>query len=229
MKPVQARLRPLASRTSSRTSICEAQRLFAQLVPITDAEKLKHGAQAWYSVVKLVVAIGLLSASISGSLIAAEKPARGEFQLHTTAFQAGGFIPPKYTCSGDNVSPALSWTGVPGGTKSLVLIVSDPDAPSGTWIHWIVYDLPASARQLPERLPKAGDIEGGGRQGTTSFQEVGYGGPCPPPGDAHHYHFTLYALNARLNLQAGASGEQIDGAMKGHVIAKAELIGLYKR
>ncbi|HTV55722.1 MAG TPA: YbhB/YbcL family Raf kinase inhibitor-like protein [Terriglobia bacterium] len=176
-----------------------------------------------------VAAIGFLSALTSGILMAAAKPARGAFQVYSTAFRSGGFIPQKYTCGGDNASPALSWREVPAGAKSLVLILSDPDAPGGTWIHWLVYNLSANARQLPEGLSKAGDIKGGGKQGTNSFQDVGYGGPCPPPGDPHHYHFTLYALNVRLALQAGASLDQVDRAMKGHIIGKADLVGLYKR
>jgi Raf kinase inhibitor-like YbhB/YbcL family protein len=229
MRPVHARLRGLASKRLSRKIMNKAEELVVLTSGFSGPDRLKRCARECAGVVKAVAATGLLFAFVCGILTAAERPAKGAFQLQSTAFGEGGFIPQKYTCSGENVSPALSWTDVPAGTKSLVLIVSDPDAPSGTWIHWIVYDLPASIRRLPEGLPKAGDIEGGGRQGTSSFQEVGYGGPCPPPGDAHHYHFTLFALNARLGLQAGATREQVDRAMKGRVIAKAELVGLYKR
>jgi Raf kinase inhibitor-like YbhB/YbcL family protein len=151
------------------------------------------------------------------------------FRLASAAFRPGSFIPSKYTCSGANVSPALEWTVPPAGTKSLALIVADPDAPGGTWIHWIVYNLPAHTQRLREGVPKAGQIEGGAMQGTSSFQEVGYGGPCPPPGKPHHYHFRLYALNARLSLESGATRGQVEQSMKGHILAVTELIGLFGR
>jgi Raf kinase inhibitor-like YbhB/YbcL family protein len=179
--------------------------------------------------ITLSAAAAFLAVTYAGSLAGAQRAAQGQFRLESGAFQAGGFIPKKYTCSGDNVSPALSWKGTPGGTKSLVLIVADPDAPGGTWIHWLLYNLPANSGRLPEGLPKTGEIQGGARQGTSSFQEVGYGGPCPPPGDAHHYHFKLYALNARLTLRAGATRDEVERAMKGHIMAEAELVGLFKR
>jgi len=109
------------------------------------------------------------------------------FQITSTAFQPGGDIPRKYTCEGPDVSPALSWTDPPAGTQSFALISDDPDAPVGTWVHWVAYDLPASARQLPERVPKADTIPGGGVQGQNDFRKTGYGGPCPPPGKPHRY------------------------------------------
>jgi Raf kinase inhibitor-like YbhB/YbcL family protein len=151
------------------------------------------------------------------------------FVLDTKAFPKGGEIPVKYTCSGDDVSPALSWSGAPQGAKSFALIVDDPDAPSGTFTHWVVYDLPASAHQLRERVSKTDDLSGGGRQGRNDFRRVGYGGPCPPPGKAHRYFFRLYALNAALNLPAGASRQDVEAAMRGHVLAQAELMGKFSR
>ena len=185
-------------------------------------------ARKWLSILSATMA--LLLALVCGPLSGANKPPQGgQFQLESGAFQAGGFIPRKYTCSGDNVSPALTWRDAPGGTKSLVLIVADPDAPGGTWIHWVIFNLPPDAHRLPEGVPKAGEVAGGARQGTTSFQEVGYGGPCPPPGNAHHYHFKLYALNVQLSLRAGADSDDVDRAMKGHILAETELVGLYKR
>ena len=181
----------------------------------------------WLATLRAAAAIFFISCC--PSLARAQKPAQGKFQLRSAAFAAGAFIPQKYTCSGDNVSPALNWKNAPGGTQSLALIVVDPDAPSGTWVHWIVYNVSPGAQGLPEGVPKAGEIAGGAQQGTSSFQDVGYGGPCPPPGDAHHYHFMLYALNARLRLATGATRQELDGAMKGHILAKAELVGLYGR
>jgi Raf kinase inhibitor-like YbhB/YbcL family protein len=151
------------------------------------------------------------------------------FILETKAFPKGGEIPSKYTCSGDDVSPALSWSGAPQGTKSFALILDDPDAPSGTFTHWIVFDLPAGAHQLPENVPKTGDLSGGGRQGRNDFGRIGHGGPCPPPGKAHRYFFRLYALNSVLNLPAGASRQEVESAMRAHTIAKAELMGKFAR
>lgn len=149
--------------------------------------------------------------------------------LETKAFPKGGEIPNKYTCSGEDVSPALSWSGAPAGTKAFALIVEDPDAPSGTFTHWVVYDLPADARQLPENVSKTDDLSGGGRQGRNDFRRTGYGGPCPPPGRPHRYFFRLYALNSALNLPAGASKREVESAMRGHVLAQTELMGKFAR
>ena len=151
------------------------------------------------------------------------------FVLETKAFPVGGEIPSKYTCSGEDVSPALFWSGAPQGAKSFVLVVDDPDAPSGTFTHWIVYDLPATARQLPENVSKTDDLSGGGRQGRNDFRRVGYGGPCPPPGKPHRYFFRLFALNAALNLPAGASRRDVENAMRARVVAQAELMGKFAR
>ncbi len=151
------------------------------------------------------------------------------FVLESKAFPKGGEIPGKYTCSGEDVSPALFWNGAPEETKSFALIVEDPDAPSGTFTHWIVYDLPSASRQLPESVSKTDDLSGGGRQGRNDFRRSGYGGPCPPPGKPHRYFFKLYALNTTLNLQVGASKRDLESAMRGHVIAQAELMGKFGR
>lgn len=149
--------------------------------------------------------------------------------LHASAFKAGGDIPGKFTCEGANVSPALDWSQPPAGTESFALIVDDPDAPSGTWVHWVVYDLPGSTHRLPEGVPKNGAIEGGGRQGVNDFGDAGYGGPCPPPGKPHRYFFKLYALDKPLGLAAGTRKPQVESAMQGHVLAHSELVGRFKR
>ena len=115
------------------------------------------------------------------------------FVLETKAFPKGGEIPSKYTCTGEDVSPALSWNGAPQGTKSFALIMEDPDAPSGAFTHWVVYDLAADAHQLPENVSKTDDLSGGGHQGRNDFRRPGYGGPCPPPGKPHRYFFRLHA------------------------------------
>ena len=151
------------------------------------------------------------------------------FSISTTSFQPGGDIPRKYTCEGPDVSPALSWTDPPSGTQSFALISDDPDAPVGTWVHWVAYDLPASARQLPEGVPKTDTISGGGVQGLNDFGKTGYGGPCPPPGKPHRYYFKLYALDSKLNLKPGAKKKTVEQAMQGHILAQSEVMGRFKR
>ena len=151
------------------------------------------------------------------------------FELTTPAFKSGGDIPRKFTCDGANVSPALTWTEPPAGTKSLVLIADDPDAPAGIWVHWVIYDLPAGFRQLPEGMPRDQELRDGGRQGLTDFGRTGYGGPCPPPGKPHRYFFKLYALDVKLNLKAGATKQEVERAMNGHVLAQAQRVGHYRR
>ena len=149
------------------------------------------------------------------------------FKLQTPVFKPGGDLPRKFTCEGADASPALDWSGPPASTQSFALIVDDPDAPGGAWVHWVVYDLPASARQLPEGVPQADDLPGGGRQGVNDFGKPGYGGPCPPPGKPHRYFFKLYALDKRLDLGAAATKRAVEQAMKGHILAQAELVGRY--
>jgi Raf kinase inhibitor-like YbhB/YbcL family protein len=151
------------------------------------------------------------------------------FALDSTAFADGGAIPGRYTCSGADVSPALSWTGVPDGTRSLALIAEDPDAPGGTWTHWVIWNVPAEAASLPEGVPPSETLEDGARQGRNDFRRIGYGGPCPPPGKPHRYFFHLYALDATLALKAGAARSELERAMKGHVLSKAERMGKYGR
>jgi len=150
-------------------------------------------------------------------------------KLKTTSFTPGGFIPKRFTCEGANVSPALAWTDPPAGTQSFAIIEDDPDAPSGTFVHWVVYDLPASYRKLPEALSGNDQMPGGGRQGTNDFSRTGYSGPCPPPGGPHRYFIRLYALDAILNLRPAATRNELDAAMQGHILAQAELMGRFQR
>ncbi len=152
-----------------------------------------------------------------------------KFELKTTTFPPGGDIPKKCTCDGGDVSPALSWSDPPAGTESFALIMDDPDAPSGTFTHWVVYDLAPTTRQLPERLPGNDDLRDGGRQGVNDFPMTGYGGPCPPPGKPHRYFFKLYALDTKLGLKREARKQDVERAMQGHALAQAELMGKYKR
>jgi Raf kinase inhibitor-like YbhB/YbcL family protein len=148
-------------------------------------------------------------------------------KITSKAFQEGGMIPKEYTCDGANVSPPLAWDSAPDHTRSFALIADDPDAPGKTWVHWVVFNLPASARELAENIPAEGSIAGG-RQGTTDFRKVGYGGPCPPSG-AHRYYFKLYALDTELALDSSATKEQLLKAMEGHVLAEGQLMGKYQR
>ncbi len=151
------------------------------------------------------------------------------FSLKSTQWHAGDAIPQQFTCDGADVSPPLEWSDGPEGTKSYSLVIEDPDAPGGTFFHWVLYDLPAPKRSLPENVSSQKELPDGSRQGRNSFGRIGYGGPCPPHGPAHRYVFRLYALDKKLDLPAGASHDQLDRSMKGHVLAEAELMGRYKR
>ena len=151
------------------------------------------------------------------------------FKLSSTLFVPGGMIPKQFTCEGTDLSPALEWSGAPENTKSFSLIADDPDAPVGTWVHWVLYDMPADAKQLGEGVPRDEVLSNGARQGKNDFRRIGYGGPCPPPGPAHRYFFKLYALDALLNLKAGASKADVEKAMAGHILAQATLMGRYQR
>ena len=151
------------------------------------------------------------------------------FTVRTDAFGNGAAIPAKYTCSGANVSPALQWSDAPAGTRSLALIVDDPDAPGGTWTHWVIWDVPTQAGGLAEGVPLEESLPGGARQGKNDFGKVGYGGPCPPPGKAHRYFFRLYALDKVLELMAGSERPDLEDAMKRHILAQAEWMGTFKR
>jgi len=150
-------------------------------------------------------------------------------QISSSAFLAGETIPKKFTCDGPDVSPKLTWNDPPANTKSFALIMDDPDAPVGTWVHWVLYDLPPETAELAEGVAKQEQLSSGARQGRNDFGKIGYGGPCPPPGKPHRYFFKLYALDAKLNLKAGATKPQLESAMKRHILAQAELIGKYAR
>ena len=149
------------------------------------------------------------------------------FQVSTRAFSSGEVIPKKFTCDGPDVSPQLSWNGMPTGTQSFALIMDDPDAPVGTWVHWVLYNIPAHTKELPEGLEKQEQLDSGALQGDNDFRKIGYGGPCPPAGKPHRYYFKLYALDKKINLSAGATKPDLEHAMKGHILGEAELMGRY--
>ena len=149
-------------------------------------------------------------------------------KLTSTAFKEGEMIPRQYTCDGEDMSPPLSWTGIPTEAKSLSLVADDPDAPVGDWVHWIIFDIPASITELPEDVPANETLAKGGTHGKNSWGRLGYGGPCPPSG-THRYICTLYALDIQLGLQSGSTKKDIENAIKGHILAKGQLMGKYKR
>ena len=151
------------------------------------------------------------------------------FELTSKAFDNGRTIPRKFTCDGPDVAPALAWNDPPVGTKSLALIATTRTPRWETWVHWVAFDLPAGARELPQGVAKTADLPGGGRQGKTDFGGIGYGGPCPPPGKPHRYYFKLYALDTQLNLKPGQPRRYVEKAIKGHILAQAELMGRYGR
>jgi Raf kinase inhibitor-like YbhB/YbcL family protein len=151
------------------------------------------------------------------------------FTVKSPAFGAGAEIPKQFTCSGSDVSPALEWSGAPAKAASFALIVDDPDAPVGTWVHWVVWNLPANVHGLPENIAKRDQLDDGSQQGSNDFRKIGYNGPCPPPGKLHRYFFRLYALDAKLNLAPGATRQELDAAMKGHVLGETEYMGTFRR
>jgi Raf kinase inhibitor-like YbhB/YbcL family protein len=150
------------------------------------------------------------------------------FQMTSAAFAQGGVIPRQYTCDAQDISPPLQWAEPPTGTRSFALIGDDPDAPAGTWVHWVLYNLPAGARSLPEALPATAELPDGSRHGQNSWRRLGYGGPCPPSG-THRYFFKLYALGTVLDIKPGANKQQLLKAMEGHILGQAELMGVYSR
>lgn len=150
--------------------------------------------------------------------------------LTSDAFANGQSIPAKYSCVGKNISPALAWDEPPTGTKSFALIVDDPDAPMGTWVHWVLFNLPANARSLQEDLPSTGKNTDPSTilVGRNSSGNLRYDGPCPPSG-THRYYFKLYALDTTIGLQPGATKEQVLKEMKGHILAQGELMGTFSK
>jgi len=151
------------------------------------------------------------------------------FTLASPAFASGTAIPKQFTCQGTDISPALAWSDHPAKAASFALIMDDPDAPAGTWVHWVLWNIPANAHLLPENERKSGRLDSGAMQGRNDFGKTGYNGPCPPPGHTHRYYFRLYALDVKLTLPPGASRQELDAAMKGHILGQAEQMGTFRR
>lgn len=167
--------------------------------------------------------------AVSSSHAPAEKGGPSmAFMMKSEVFEPGGMIPSRFTCDGEDISPPLSWEDAPEQTHAFALIMDDPDAPVGTWIHWIVFNLPPQARSLPESVGKGAQLPAGTQRGKNSWERLRYGGPCPP-GGIHRYFFKLYALDSRLDLNEGIRKEELVEAMKGHVLGQAELMGRYRR
>lgn len=153
----------------------------------------------------------------------------GMMIIESEAFENGKVIPKKYTADGEDISPPLKWSNIPKGVESYVLICDDPDAPSGIWVHWVIYDIPASVTSLKEGIPSIELIPGIGKQGINDFGKIGYNGPAPPRGKPHRYFFKLYALDRMLNLPISITKSDVVKAMEKHIIAEAVLIGIYGR
>ncbi|MDQ1265648.1 MAG: hypothetical protein QG635_799 [Bacteroidota bacterium] len=151
-----------------------------------------------------------------------------DIKLKSKAFAEGEMIPKKYSCDGKNISPELSWSGIPAGAKSIAIVCDDPDAPSGEFVHWVIYNIPASATKLEKAIPTKKNLPNGALQGTSDARKIGYTGPCPP-GELHRYFFTIYALDVMLNLDAGAAKDRLFAAMRGHILGEGKLMGKYKR
>jgi Raf kinase inhibitor-like YbhB/YbcL family protein len=151
-----------------------------------------------------------------------------DIKITSSAFQDGGLIPSKYTCDGTDVSPPLQWNEVPESTKSIAVICDDPDAPMGTFVHWVLFNLPAETRELVEDIPPDDTLPNDAKQGTSDFGRTGYGGPCPPSG-THRYYFKIYALDNELNLPDKARKSELVKAMEGHILGQGQLMGKYKR
>ena len=187
----------------------------------------------------ILLAVAFLSAACRGTSKQSQTAAKeteanmttvldSKMVLTSTAFEEGEMIPKKYTCDGSNISPPIRWDSVPPQAKSLALIADDPDAPMGTWVHWVIFNIPPSLSGLPESIPPKDSLPNGSLQGKNDFRNSGYGGPCPP-GGTHRYFFKLYALDITLQLKPGCTKADLLKAMQGHIVAEGQLMGRYSR
>ena len=177
----------------------------------------------------LLMALSSCADGQTGPLSETQRRTSKSLTVSSAAFTDGATIPARFTCSGEDISPALAWSGAPANTKAFALVVDDPDAGSSAFTHWLLANIPASAQSLVEDTSRDATLADGAIQGQNDFGNVGYGGPCPPRGPAHHYHFAVYALDTTLSLQPGYSKQQLASAMQGHTLAWGELVGLFAR
>jgi Raf kinase inhibitor-like YbhB/YbcL family protein len=179
-----------------------------------------------FSIILLLAVISIMISNISST--AAKVKKKMKLTITSSTFKNGEFIPSRYTCDGLNISPPLKFTGIPGQTKSIALIADDPDAPMGTWVHWVLFNLPKNTTQLMEDVPKDKTLDNGAKQGVNSGNNIGYAGPCPPSG-THRYFFKVYALDTVISLDSGITKAQLLSAIEGHIIADGQLMGKYAR
>ena len=177
----------------------------------------------------LLTAVTIVACASRGEPSLSGEAPESDLTLTSPAFAGGEPIPQRYTCDGADVSPPLSWSGAPAGTVSFALIVDDPDAPVGTWVHWVLYNIPADLRGLGEDLPAGERLDDGSIHGRNGWGNLGYGGPCPPPGSAHTYAFKLYALDTTLDLKPGVKKRAVTSAIEDHLLGRAVLTGTYSR
>ena len=179
--------------------------------------------------VLLVLISGCIASEPDEETLIEEDMNMDAISISSDVFENGGMLSSEYTCDGSDVSPGLSWNGIPAGTQSIALIADDPDAPGKTWVHWVIYNIPANSTDLPAAVPKNKTLDDGSLQGKNDFGRIGYNGPCPPPGKSHRYFFKVYALDATLSLKSGATKSQVEAAMSGHILAQGEMVGKYGR
>jgi Raf kinase inhibitor-like YbhB/YbcL family protein len=192
--------------------------------------KRKQGIPIWLSL--LFLGVMLMVPRGEELAMASPAPQGGKsvtLTLTSPAFAPGKPIPARYSCEGLDLSPPLRWSQPPSGTRSLVLICEDPDAPTGTWVHWVLFNLSPSLRELPEGVPPLKVVLEKAHQGKNDFGRLGYGGPCPPPGKPHRYFFRLYALDTQIQLPPGTEKPELLRAMEDHILAEGELMGIYQR
>jgi hypothetical protein len=182
-----------------------------------------------FGLILILIALSSCGGAQTDPLIDIQGHASKTLTVTSVAFKEGATIPTRYTCSGEDISPALAWSGAPENTKAFTLIFDDPDAGATAFTHWLVANIPASELSLAENTPRDATLPNGVVQGQNSAGKPGYVGPCPPPGDAHHYHFAIYALDAALSLQPSFSKQELASAMQGHTLAWGELVGLFAR
>lgn len=173
--------------------------------------------------ISLRIIILLVGCKGQGATLSKEGDVDMAIQITSSAFKEGDRIPRLYSCDDKNISPPISWTGVPSNTVTLAIIMDDPDTPSGTWVHWVLYNLPPDLTSLEQ------GFSGKGTAGKNDFNRMGYGGPCPPKGSTHRYYIKIYALDTLLDLKAGASKAQVESLMRGHILAQGQLMGKYRR
>lgn len=188
-------------------------------------------SQLWFWVVAMLFIPGFIFSvgCVSDSSTKAPEKGGAVLDISSDAFKNGSEIPSQYTCKGQNISPKLTWRGAPPNTKSFALIMDDPDAPGGTFCHWIIYNIPPNKQELASGIPASSNLQDGSRQGINDFRRVGYSGPCPPPGKPHRYFFHLYALNTDLAITGSVDRNGLLKAIEGHIIAKGDLMGLFRR